>query len=200
MPFRRKARIRLYQTTNPVKHSDTAILTSGSASAPTETIILNLDAGARTLTGATQNIQANATTDNTCMVGSTVKYVNIRIQTAARPTESGADDRRIGWYEYALVMVKETEAPMLITNIGTTTVADMGTKMYRNECIWTGAIPCSDSVPNTVDLKIKVPKFKQKLKLGDEWRLYTYYRDVLATGTGTTQLRAIITTQFISYD
>lgn len=190
----------MQRTQNPTKHSDTAILTIGSASAPSETIILNTDIGARTTTGATQNIQANATTDNTVMAGSTVKYVNIRLQCAGRPVEATNQDQTLGWYEYALVLVKESETTMPITNVGTTTVPDLATKMYRNECIWTGCIPCSTTVPNCQDLHIKIPKSKCKIKTGDEWRLYSYFRDVLTTGTDTDRLRAIITTQFISYN
>ncbi len=188
-------------TQNAIKHSDTAILTHGPASIPTETIILNTDIGARTLTGATQNIRDLETTDSTVMAGSTVKYMNIAIYTAPRPGSISINtDPTIGWLEYALVMVKESEAVVPITLIGSTTLQDICTKMYRNECIWTGCIPISTRVPNCTNLRIKVPRVKQKIKTGDEWRLFIYYRDVATTAVGTDLCRTILSTNFKSYN
>ncbi len=199
MPFRRKrmSALRLKQS---VKHTDTAILTIGGASTPSEVVLLETDAGARTVDGSTQNIIANQTTDNTVTVGCTVKYINFIIECASRPAEtSGTSNDGVGWVEWAIVMVKESETTLPITNVGANGLGDVATKMYRNECIYTGCIPCSRSNPNCQNITIKVPKFKQVIRLGDEWRLYVIYRDVLVTSTATDSARVNIFTHFKSY-
>ncbi len=199
MPFRRRRMSLMQRTSNPVKHSDTLQASHGAASVPTEVEILTTDVGARTLTGATQTIQANATTDNDVMVGCQVKYVNIRIQSCTRPDQASGNVS-IGWLEYAFVCVKESETSVPNNNIGVSTLGDICTKMYRNECIWTGAIPISGSVPNVQDMHFKIPRLKTKIKVGDHWRLYFYYRDSSAVEGGTDTCRTIVTTNFISYD
>lgn len=198
MPYRRARKLKLYQTRTGVKHSDTGITIHGSGSAPSELVLMNTDVGARTTTGGTQNIQDTATTDNTVTVGSIIKYVNLILCTASRPVETTTDNS-IGWLEYAIVCVKETETSMPITLVGTNTLMDLAQKMYRNECIWTGAMPVSNTVPNQNNLVIKIPKHKQKITVGDEWRLYFYYRDTLATEAGTITHKTVNTVMFKSY-
>ncbi len=187
-------------TKTAVKHTDTAIVTSGSGSIPTESIVLDTDVGARTTSGATQSIMANQTTDSTVWVGAVVKFINFIIEAAIRPGEASAgSNNSIGWCEWALVMVKETETSIPITNIGTTHLGDIANKMFRNECIYSGTIPMSRTNPNSTQLAFKVPKAKQVIRPGDEWRLYTYYRDVLAVAAGTDTARIVIYTNFKSY-
>lgn len=201
MPFRRKRASLLQRTKQGIKTSKTQILTIGSASAPTEYQVLVTDVGARTTTGGTQQIRDVASTEEDVTVGSIVKYINLHLQGCSRPDEVGAsEDKGIGWIEYALVMVKETETVMPITNLGTTTVGDIATKMYRNECIWTGAMPISQSVSNAQTLTIKVPRNKQRISIGDHWRLYLYYRDALVTGTSTNTCRVIVSQNMKVYN
>ncbi len=194
--FRKKATLGLQS----VKHSDTDILTIGSASIPSEIIILDLEGGARTVDGSTKDIAAHFNTASECQVGAVVKFMNIIIQAAVRPFEADASSNNsLGWCEWAVVMVKRTETSVPITNIGLQTLGDICSKMYRNECILTGCIPMSIRNPNCTNLSIKVPKFKQKLVDGDEWRLYIYYRDVLATAAGLTTSRVVVQRNFKSY-
>ncbi len=196
MRHRKKATLALQS----VKHSDTDILTIGSGSIPSEIILLDLEGGARTVDGSTKDIASHFNTASECQVGAIVKYLNIIIQSAVRPFEADpTSNNSLGWCEWAVVMVKRTETSVPITNIGTKTLGDICSKMFRNECILTGCIPMSINNPNCTILKLKVPKFKQKLVDGDEWRLYIYYRDVLATHTGTTTSRVVVQRNFKSY-
>ncbi len=201
MPLRRGKRIkRQTLALQSVKHSDTDILTIGSASIPTEIIILDLEGGARTTDGSTKDIASHFNTASECQVGAIVKYINLFIQAGVRPAQASAGgNNNLGWIEWALVMCKRTETTMPITNVGVKTIGDIATKMYRNECIYTGLFPISRSNSNAQSISIKVPKFKTKLVDGDEWRLYVYYRDLLSTAVGTDTCRAIVSRNFKSY-
>lgn len=139
-------------------------------------------------------------TSSECEIGGVVKYMNILIEVGVRPNEtSGTSNDGVGWVEWAFVCVKQTETSVPNTNIGVRTLGDVCTKMYRNECIYTGCIPASRSNPNCSMISIKIPQFKQKLVMGDEWRLYVYYRDVLTTAMGTDSARVLVSTNFKSY-
>ena len=153
---------------------------------------------ARTTTGASQVIQDGSSTGETVDIGNQIKYLNIFIQ--ASPRDSGASDNdRKGWLEYALVMNKESDTVIPITNLGTATLGDVATKMYRNETIWTGNFPVGNAQPNSANLVIKVPRFKQKIRIGDEWSLYCYYRDSKSTSTDTDTIRLVTSTIYKSY-
>jgi hypothetical protein len=153
---------------------------------------------ARTTSGSAQTIQDGSTTGETVDIGNQVKYLNIFIQASPRPEEATPDDGA-GWIEYALVMNKESDTPIPITNTGTQTLGDIATKMYRNECIWTGNFPLGVRQANSANLVIKVPRFKQKIRIGDEWSLYCLFRSNSTTATGNTQVRLITSTIYKSY-
>ncbi len=185
------------KTRTAVQHSDSLTLLQGGAKAPDQFEIMQTDVGARTTTGATQNIMSNATTDSTCMVGQIIKFLNLFIQTA--PINTATEEDRTGWLEYALVMVKESETKVPITQLGVTTLGDVCTKMFRNECIWTGNVPIGNAQANSVALHIKVPKSKQKIRVGDLWILYLYFRDVRATSSDLDAVRTIASTIYKAY-
>lgn len=137
-----------------------------------------------------------AGTDEVVRVGDIVKYLNICLQISSRNT---ADGKTNGWVEWALVMVKQSETSMPITNVGTLTVGCIAANMYRNESIYSGCLPVGDNTPNAVDLKFKVPKAKQKIRLGDHWRFYYYYRSNDSTDVTQDNIRSVASVMFKSY-
>ncbi len=198
MPFRRKSLMQKVRT--GYKHSDTLVHTIGSASAPSLHNIMDTASGPRSVDGAHQDFAIESLTDETCQVGGIVKYINLILQCCVRPNEtSGAANNNVGWIEWAVVMVKETETQAPITQLGTQTLGDICTAMYRNECIYTGAIPCGDTLPTVQNIALKVPRSKQRIRIGDEWRLYLYYRDVSSTAMGTDTARVISSVNFKEY-
>ncbi len=198
MPIRRKRRVRKTMGKNPVKHTDSAILTTGPGVATNldRTELIALDQGSRTTSGATLNLQGNITTDNICQVGDCIKYINVRIAGAGK-TDAFNNS---GWVEYAIVKQKETELEIPTTNIGTNTLPDLATKIFRGDCIWTGSFPIANNQPNQVDLHIKLPKEFQRCNLGQRLDLFTYTRSVNSADVTNNTRTIWITTQFIGYN
>ncbi len=190
-------RIGIAKFKTAVQHSVTSVGNTGAAAVESFSF-LETDVGARTVAGAVQNIKGKATTGDIINVGDIVKYVNLFIECGSRPTIEDPDDRT-GWCEYAVVMVKELETAVPTTNLGTSTLGDVCTKMFRNECMWTGAFPIGLAQPNSTAITIKVPKFKQKLRIGDEWRLLLHFRAVDAASVSTTAIRFIMSAMYKSY-
>ncbi len=173
-----------------IKKTDTNLVNSGSGSVPAKFVILETQGGARSVTGATQTIKSSADTGETCNVGDIVKYINLFLEVSPRLAEAQNDDK-VGWLEWALVMVKESETDVPITSVGVQTLGSICSQMFRNECIYTGAIPVGQNVPNYMEAHIKVPKAKQAIRLGDEWRFIHYFRSQLSTSTSTTGVRVV---------
>ncbi len=188
MPFRRKVRRLL--TTPSVKHSGSFLANIGAATAPASMIILKTSGGPRSTDGSPQTIQSASSTDEDCQTADTCKLVNLHIEAGARPDVGAAKDRT-GWLEWSLVCVRENETAVPITRLGVQTLGDVCTAMYRGECIYTGAIPVGDAQPVTGEISLKIPKTKQHIKLGDEWRFITSFRAVDAASTGTATIRIV---------
>ncbi len=176
-----------------VKHADSFMNNVGSGSIPTAFTLVEVDAGSRTETH--QPIKGNADTDNTCMVGDLIKFINVRMQIASR--NNGIPD--VGWLEYAVVHQQEDATKISITNVGTMTLGEIATNFYRNDCLWTGAISTSKTSANTLDLTIKTPKKHQFLKIGDSYILYCYFRSNLSTDVQVDNMRLIQSCQFKAY-
>ncbi len=194
----RHRRMSTLRTKVGIAHADTKLLNNGPGSVPDTFPVLETTAGQRDVTGDTQVIQDNATTGEQVRVGDIVKYINLFIQTCPRP-DQGADANHTGWLEWALVMVKESETTVPITDVGIQTLGVICNHMFRNECIFTGAIPCGITQSQFAQIKIKVPKFKQKIRIGDEWRFITYFRSSLSTDSLTTTQRTIKSFMFKAY-
>ncbi len=192
---RRRMAISKFRT--GIQHSATSVGNTGANTVESFSFC-ETAGGARSLGGATTTITAQRTTGDECNVGDVIKYVNLFLQAAGR-TDTDLDKDRVGWMEYAVVMVKESEAPVLITNLGLETLGDVCTKMFRNECIWTGMFPVGKDQPNMISLQIKVPKFKQKLRLGDEWRFIFHFRSFDAGSTSSIAVRFIASTIYKAY-
>ncbi len=197
--MRHRRRLKLSATRSSLSHSDTLISTHGPASAPIKHVLLDTEAGARTLTGTPSTVQVGQGTNEETNIGCIVKNINIFLQSAVRPAEADVPDEGVGWLEWAFVMVKETEAELPITNVGVQTIGDIAKQMYRNECIFTGNFPLGLQQPNSNNIVIKVPKFKQKITYGDQWRLYFYFRDVVTTASETNTCRTISSTMWKSW-
>lgn len=182
-----------------VKHSGTFIANEGAATAPASLIVLKTSGGPRSTTGAPMTIQSSASTDEDCRTGDTVKYINLHLQCGPRAFPTVEDEEKNGWLEWAFICVRENETALPITRVGVQTVGDIATNMYRGECIFTGNIPVGGQQPSSGEIKIKVPKKKQKIKLGDEWRLVTYFRAVSSTAVRTDAVRTIKSYNYIVY-
>ncbi len=191
--FRRKSTVR---TKMGIAHAGTLLSNIGAGSVPTEFEVLETEAGTRSLTGAAQTITDSRTTGEVVNIGDVVKYINLFIQIASR---SDADLARQGWLEWAFVCVKESETSLPITNIGLDTLGVCANRMYRNECIYTGNIPVGLAVPNSLDIKIKIPKSKQTIRFGDEWRFYCYYRSNDSADVSTVDMRLVQSFMYKAY-
>ncbi len=191
MPFHRKVR----QTRGKlgIKHAASFINNVGSGSIPTAFTMVEVDAGARTETH--QAIKGNADTDETCEVGDLVKYINAHIQVAPR---NGAQPD-VGWLEYAVVWQQEDMTKITITNMGTQTLGETATNLFRNDCLWTGNIPTSKTAASSAEMVIKCPKQHLYMKIGGSYILYCYYRSNLSTDVQTDNMRLIQSCNFKAY-
>lgn len=183
----------------PIQHAHTNVATIGGATAPASFIVLNPEIGARSTTGAGQTYSADRDTQETVNIGDVVKYIHLFGQCSPREGVNTLDDRH-GWLEWAFVCCKQSDTAVPITNLGTLTLGNVCTNMFRNECIYTGNIAIGSSQSNSFDAYIKIPKFKQTIRAGDEWRFITYFRDSKATSTATDAMRVIKSYIYKAYE
>jgi len=174
----------------PIKKANTLLANIGAGSAPGTMDVLITEAGSRSLTGATQTIKESANTAQLCNVGDTVKYVTLYLQASGRPGVATPNDIN-GWIEWAFVCVKESETALPITNLGILTLGNVAMNMYRNECIYTGIMPIGQAIPNSQEIKIKIPRQKQQIRIGDEWRFITSHRSNNSTDVSTSRIRLV---------
>ncbi len=167
-----------------MQHAGTLISLIGTSTVPAEQVVLKTEAGPRNVTGANQDVSAERDTGNKCNVGDICKYINLFIQAGAKP-ETGTQQDRTGWLEWAFVCVKESETNVPITTLGVQTLGVVCTNMFRNECIFTGAIPVGNDQPVYTAIHLKIPSTKQTIRIGDEWRFITSFRAVFNTSTST---------------
>ncbi len=192
MPFRRN-RKKLTMGKLGIKHADSFINNVGSASVPTAFTLVEVDAGSRT--EIHQSIKGSADTDNTCMVGDLIKFINIHIQCA--PVNGNLPD--VGWLEYAVVWQPEDATKLTNTNVGTMTLGEIATNFFRNDCLWTGNVPMSKTAASSVEMTIKCPRKHQYLKIGDSYILYCYYRSSISTDVQTDNMRLVQSCHFKAY-
>ncbi len=194
----RRTRIRLAATKTAIQHAGSKLINSGGGDAPELFPIMDTDVGARTLTGSTQTIQDAASTERVCRIGDIIKYVNLFIQVAPRSTATTPAESQ-GWLEWAFLMIKESDTAVPVTNMGTQTLGQVCTNMYRNECIYTGNVPVGLNQPNSTSIVIKVPKFKQKIRIGDVWRFVSWFRSWDSTNDDLNNVRVIKSFLYKSY-
>jgi len=147
----------------------------------------------------TGEIFENADTNSVVSPNAVCKYVNARFQLSSK----NVSPQNAGWFEYAFIIFKEEEvAPALNTDFtsfgGTQTIGDIAVNLYRGKCIWNGAIPISKEVPQSVDVKIKMPLAHCKWQRGMYLALISKFRADDATDT-TSTVRFVYSHQFKIY-
>jgi len=174
-----------------VKKSTTLVANIGNGSAAMFThILVSTDVGVRNIQGATETIKDTADTDNVCNVGDIVKYLNICIQVGPRD-DPGPENNNNGWLEYGIVKYKEVFQTATVANLGLHTLADVLTKSFRGDVLWTGCMPVGNNQPNSIDLKIKLPKIVTKMQIGTFVSLFCAFRSTDATDLRTDSHRII---------
>ncbi len=178
-----------------IKHAGTLLSNIGPASVSVlKQVIIESSAGQRQ--EAVFELQDNAFSDETCRSGDLVKYVNIHIQCASR-NQTLVDT--IGWLEYAVVWKREGETDLSTSQLGTLTVGNAATNLFRNDCIWTGEVPIFLNGAHGAELSLKMPKTKQFLKVGEELVLYVYKRSTNSAAVATDDTRVILSYNYKAY-
>lgn len=181
-----------------IAHAGTKQFNNGGGSIPDTFEILETEAGTRSLTGASQTITESRSTAEVVNIGDVVKYVNLFVQVSPRDGQ-GALNLQTGWCEWAFVCVKESETTVPITNVGTETLGVICNHMFRNECIYTGNFPVGNQQSNSLAIQIKIPRSKQTIRFGDEWRFITWWRSSLSTDTSTVAMRTVKSFMYKAY-
>ncbi len=133
------------------------------------------------------------------MVGDVVKYINIVIQSAITEEGQTAQNDTQGWLEWAVVWRAEVDIPIPSTNLGTKTIGDLATAMFRGDCLMTGQFPVSVNLPNVEVIQLKLPKKATVYKLGNVLSLYYAFRSSNVTDLTTDTVRVVNTTKFKAY-
>ncbi len=181
-----------------MQHAGTVVDNVGNGSAVQEQVILLTEAGPRNVTGANQDVTAERDTGNKCNVGDVCKYVNLFLQAAPRSNIANPEDRT-GWIEWAFVCVKESETNVPVTTIGVQTLGVICTNMFRNECIYTGSMPLGETQPNSMSISLKIPKTKNTIRIGDEWRFITLFRAAGAASVAVDSVRLVKSFMYKGY-
>ncbi len=190
--FRRKALTRGKSST---KKADSFIDTTGPASPPEIFEVLVTEGGARTVDGLEQTITANRTTGETVNIGDIVKYVNLMITVAPRLDNV----QSIGTLEWAFVCHREIDPDPPITNVGTEMLGVICTRMYKEDCVYTGCMPVGMKQTACQAIQLKIPPKHCKIVQGDQWHLYMYFRTASSTETGTTNVKLVCSFNYKSY-
>ncbi len=195
MPIRRRRRQLLGKAYE--KHSDTlvSVIGPGTVVIPVHRM-RDTEVGNRDPAGSDDNIQASRRYGETCNQGDVCKFINIHIQSAPRLVD---DLQSMGWIEWAFCIHKASDALVTKTNVGTNTLGDICTKYFRNECVFTGNMPCSSSGASAQDIVLKIPKMKQRLSAGDVWELIFLPRTASATTTGTNTFFVLTSFNYKNY-
>lgn len=185
------------QGKDAVKHSHSAVAVIGNGSTVSADNIYLTGGGNRSVDGSPKVIQQGANTGATCSVSDVIKYVNIILQGAMSAT--GVSSNTQGWIEYAVVFRQEIFVAIPTTNLGTKTLGDIASQMFRGDCLWTGQFPISVNQPNVQEVKIKLPKKCNKVHLGDNLILYSIFRDAVITDLQTDTVKLIKSYHFKVY-
>lgn len=187
MPFRRRIK-RITRNKGHSTHSATLISNTGPGSAPAHMRVIETEGGARTQTGVTQNFAASRDTDEKCNIGDVIKFINLFIQCGPR---TGAGSLKTGWLEWAVIIGKEAEVVIPITQLGVQTLGVTAIRMFPQQCLLTGAMPVGEFGPNYQAIQIKLPKKANFLRMGDKLDFVTYFRTVNSVETGVDNVRLI---------
>ena len=185
-----------------LKKSSTVLANIGSGTTAVQSLtIIRTGSAPRDGSGGNIVIKNFEDNDNQCEIGDIVKYVNICLQAGPRwitgdvPT---AEDN--GWIEYALIKYREGTIVPAVTNLGTKTLADICTKAFRGDCIFSGCAPIGAQQPMSLDMKIKLPKVMTKIQRGSLLVFYFWFRSVSSTDTRTDSHRVIASCLYKNYN
>ncbi len=148
----------------------------------------------------TGDVWENADTQDAVGANAIIKYLNVRSQVVVRADTGGTQP---GWFEYAVIRLEEQESTPVLNTAFTTasglqTIGDIAVNLYRDKCIWNGAMPTSKEVPNQMDLKIKIPPQFCKCKRGSYFQLISMFRSSNSADV-TSSLRHIYSHQYKVY-
>lgn len=197
MPFRRRIK-RQTMGKDAIKKSSTAIIVFGQGSTVSRHTVIVANTGTRDLSGATQTIRAEQDTDKTCNIGDIIKYLNICMAISPR-ADAGMEDDNNGWLEYAIIKHKEVRQGITSTQLGLHSLMDVCTKAFRGDCLWTGCLPVGQQQPNSLDLKIKLPKVFTKIQLGSELEILYHFRSANSADVRTNSHKLVSTVQYKCY-
>ncbi len=191
---------RLTMGKTPVKHASTLVDNTGpGVGSFFGHVIYETDVGARATSGATKNIQEKSTTGRIIQVGDIVKYVNVCLQCSPRGADSTNIKDDSGWLEWAFVFQRERDQSPTVANIGTSTLGEVCSNVYREDCLMTGCFPVGSRQSMSLDLKFKLPEKACKIRMGYLLKIFCYVRGSSSTDTRTDSNRLIASSFFKSY-
>ncbi len=142
-------------------------------------------------------IRDSQNTSTIANVGDIIKYVHITLQAGNRDTNVEAGDT--GWLEWAVTFEKEKKTSIPSTELGTKTLQNICSNMFRGDCLMTGVIPVGSIQPIVENILIKVPSNKVKIQLGSAMQLHTHFRSVNSTDVRTDNIRLVKSTFYKLY-
>ncbi len=155
--------------------------------------------GERNITGATQIIMSQQKTDNFCMVGSIIKYINVCLECSPRGATPAQELDNAGWLEWGIIWQEEELDDLNVSNIGVANLGVLLGRFYRQNAIMSGCFPIGTKQAMAQDIRIKVPQRMQKVHVGSIFKLFCYVRTSNSTDSRTDSHRLIASTQYKTY-
>ncbi len=178
------------------KHSDTLVSVIGPGTVATPVMLVrDTEQGARDPEGQTDTIQLGRGNNEECNQGDICKYVNIMVQVGPRAEQNTS----IGWIEWAFCIMKNVDPDPSNVLAGIKTLGDICTKYLRNQCIFTGAIPVGANQAAVQAIQLKIPKTRQRLVLGDEWKFFFRARTTNSVETSTATFKVVTSFNYKNY-
>ncbi len=197
----RHRKVRLTMGKAPVKHASTLVANTGPGDGSFfQHVIYATKVGIRLTSGAVQTLKDSETTEDTVLVGSIIKYVNICLECAPRGADSTNIKDDSGWLEWAVVWQQERNVAPTVANIGVLTLGVIASHVYRENCLLTGCFPVGSRQSMAMDIKLKLPQKCCKIKMGDQLSILCYVRGSSSTDTRTDSNRLIASSMFKAYN
>ena len=201
MPRFRRGRRRSTAGKDSVKHGATTLDNIGSGVGSIGTFnLFEVSAADRASSGAVLGLQSQQKTDQVCMVGSSVKYMNICLQISPRGANPTNPNDNNGWLEWAVIFTREDDTDVTVTNIGLETLGVLAGRTFRQDAVFSGCMPVGVNQSNSTDIRIKIPPKMQKLVQGSKLKLNYYFRSSSSTDVRTDSHRFLASCQFKSWN
>ncbi len=184
----------------PIKHSSTLVDNTGQGVGTFfEHVIFKTDVGDRSSGGGVKVLKDQANNEEICVVGDTIKYVNICLEASPRGVNPTNDNDNAGWLEWAVVFSEETSASLTVANAGVLTLGCIASHFFRENCLMTGCFPLGTKQAMAQDIKIKLPKKCTRLRQGFKLRCICFVRTSNSTDSRTDSHRLIASSHFKAY-